>query len=84
MRVEGDYDRDGAVCVRGAFSLDEIDLARAAIDANLASLSHLAQRASPDNDAFFIEDYCSWRRIPEMAKFIRSISAASIESELMG
>ena len=60
MRVEGDYDRDGAVCIRGAFSPEEIDLARAAIDANLASLSPLAQRASRDSDGSFIEDFCSW------------------------
>ncbi len=39
MKVEGNYQRDGAVCVRGAFSPDEIELARTAIDANLASLS---------------------------------------------
>ena len=84
MRVEGDYERDGAVCVRRAFSSDEVDLARAAIDANLASLSPLAQRASRDGDGSFIEDFCSWQRIPEMEQFIRSTEAASIAAELMG
>ena len=84
MIIEGDYDRDGAVCIRGAFSSDEIDLARAAIDANLASLSPLAQRASRESDGSFIEDFCSWQRIPEMEQFIRSTAAASIAAELMG
>ena len=66
MKIEGDYQRDGAVCVRGAFSPDEIELARAAIDANVASLSPLAQRASKESDGAFIEDFCSWQRIAEM------------------
>ncbi|MCZ6519459.1 MAG: phytanoyl-CoA dioxygenase family protein [Actinobacteria bacterium] len=84
MRVEGDYERDGAVCVRGAFSADEMDLARAAIDANMASLSPLAQRASRDDDGAFVEDFRSWQRIPELEGFIRSTSAAAIAAELMG
>ena len=84
LRVEGNYQRDGAVCVRGAFSRDEIDLARTAIDANLALLSPLAQRASRDSDGAFIEDFCSWQRIPEMEQFIRSTAAARIAAELMG
>ncbi len=84
MRVEGDYERDGAVCVRGAFSADEMDLARAAIDANMASLSPLAQRASRDDDGAFVEDFRSWQRIPELEGFIRSTLAAAIAAELMG
>ena len=35
MIVEGDFWRDGAVCVRGAFTPEQVELARAAIDANL-------------------------------------------------
>ena len=70
--------------MRGAFSPDEIELARAAIEANLASLSPLAQRASPESDGAFIEDFCSWRRIPELERFIRSTSAVDIAAELMG
>ncbi len=83
MKVEGNYQRDGAVCVRDAFSPDEIELARTAIDANLASLSPLAQRASPESDGAFIEDFCSWQRIPELEQFIRSTPAAEIAAGLM-
>ncbi|MDH3607206.1 MAG: phytanoyl-CoA dioxygenase family protein [Acidimicrobiia bacterium] len=84
MKIEGDYQRDGAVCVRGAFSPEEIDLARDAIEANLVSLSPLAQRASATDDGAFVEDFCSWQRIPEMERFIRSSPAAAIAGELMG
>lgn len=84
MQVEGDYLRDGAVCVRAAFSAVEIKLAQEAIEANMASLSPLAQRASRDDDGAFVEDFCSWQRIPEMERFIRESPAARIAGELMG
>lgn len=82
--IEGDYLRDGAVCVRGAFSADEIALARDAIEANLADLSPLAKRASPDDDGAFVEDFCSWQRIPEIERFARETCAAAIAGELTG
>jgi ectoine hydroxylase-related dioxygenase (phytanoyl-CoA dioxygenase family) len=84
VNVEGDFWADGAVCVRGAFSAAELSMAEAAIDANLASLSPRAKRASSDDDGAFIEDFCNWQRIPEMEEFIRASGAASIAARLMG
>jgi hypothetical protein len=69
MIIDGDYQRDGAVCVRGAFNAAEIALATEAIEANLASLSPRAKRASPANDGAFIEDFCNWDRIPANGTF---------------
>lgn len=83
-RIEGDFWRDGAVCVRGAFSPEQIALAERAIDANLASLSPGAKRASGDDDGAFIEDFCNWQRIPEMEAFIRTSGAADLAAELLG
>ena len=82
MITLGDYAQDGAVCVRGAFSADQVDLARRAIDANLAHLSPNAKRASDASDGAFIEDFCSWRRIPEMEEFIRTSPAARVAAQL--
>lgn len=84
MHVEGDFWADGAVCVRGAFSPEEVAIAREAIDANLADLSPLAKRASGDDDGAFVEDFCSWQRVPAMERFIRESSAGRIAGELMG
>lgn len=84
MHVEGDFWADGAVCVRGAFSPEEVAIAREAIDANLADLSPLAKRASGDDDGAFVEDFCSWQRVPAMERFIRGSSAGRIAGELMG
>lgn len=84
MTIEGDIHRDGAVCVRGAFDAAEVELARDAIEANLASLSSFAKRASAEDDGAFVEDFCSWQRIPELEAFIRGSGAAEIAGELMG
>ena len=84
MRIEGDFRRDGAVCVRGAFGPADVALAREAIDADLADLSPLAQRASSADDAPFVEDFCSWQRLPAMERFVRDSPAAAIAASLMG
>ena len=84
MIFEGDFGRDGAVCVRQAFSTDEVALAARAIEANLAALSPLAKRASPDQDGAFIEDFCNWERIEPLERFIRESPAAAIAAELTG
>jgi len=84
MLIEGDFWRDGAVCVRGALSPEHVALAEVAIEANLAELSPLGQRASAADDGAFVEDFCSWQRIPAMERFIRESGVAVIAGELMG
>jgi ectoine hydroxylase-related dioxygenase (phytanoyl-CoA dioxygenase family) len=84
MRIEGDFARDGAVCVRGAVRPEHVELAREAIDANLADLSPLAKRASSADDGAFIEDFCNWQRLPAMERFIRESGVAAIAGRLMG
>lgn len=81
--VEGDYWRDGAVCVRNAFSPEFVALATEAVDANVASLSPNAKRASYDGDGAFIEDFCNWQRIEPMQRFITQSPAAQIAASLM-
>lgn len=82
--IEGDFERDGAVCVRGAFDTDMMQLATDAIDQNLAALSPLAKRASSSDDGAFVEDFCNWQRLPAMERFIRESPAARIAAELTG
>jgi ectoine hydroxylase-related dioxygenase (phytanoyl-CoA dioxygenase family) len=84
FEAHGDYWRDGAVCVRGAFDGDQIELARAAIDANLAALSPYAKRASDTGDGAFVEDFCNWQRIEPLRRFITESPAAEIAARLMG
>lgn len=80
--IEGDYEADGAVCVRGAFTPEQVEWARDAIDENLADLSPRAKRASADGDGAFIEDFCNWSRLGAMERFIRESPGAEIAAQL--
>lgn len=82
--VDGDFARDGAVCVRRAFTPEHVALAEQAIEANLAALSPLAKRASSEDDGAFVEDFCNWQRLPQMERFIWESPAARIAAELTG
>jgi ectoine hydroxylase-related dioxygenase (phytanoyl-CoA dioxygenase family) len=85
VSVADDFQRDGAVCVRGAFSADEVGLVERGIERNLAEPSARALVASrPDDPGRFFEDFCNWQRIPEYEDFIRRSPAAAIAGELMG
>jgi len=78
------YQRDGAVCVRGLFSPEQVAQARRAIDAVLATPSELSIVASrPEDPGRFVEDFCNWRRIPELEDFARRSPAAAAAGELM-
>jgi ectoine hydroxylase-related dioxygenase (phytanoyl-CoA dioxygenase family) len=80
-----DFQRDGAVCVRGAFSPGQVSLVERGIERNLAEPSERAMVASkPDDPGRFFEDFCNWERIPEFEEFIRESPAAAIAGELMG
>ena len=79
-----EFRRDGAVCVRGAFSPDEVALVERGIERNLAEPSPRALVASrPDDPGRFVEDFCNWQSIPEYERFIHSSPAAAIAGELM-
>lgn len=55
------FTRDGAVCLRGALSPDEVARLARGIDANLALPSPRAIVASrPDDPGRFVEDFCNW------------------------
>lgn len=84
MHIEGDFARDGAVCVRGLVTPEYLALAEAAIEENLADLSPRAKRASEDSDGAFIEDFCNWDRLPVMERFIRESGIAEAAGRLMG
>ena len=79
------FRRDGAVCVRGAFSPAEVALVERGIERNLADPSPRALVASrPDDTGRFVEDFCNWSRIPEYEEVIRSSRAGAVAGALMG
>ena len=79
-----DFQRDGAVCVRGLFSAAQIEQLREGIDANLAQPSPRAKVASrADDPGQFIEDFCNWQENGQYRRFIFESPLASVAGRLM-
>ncbi|MEK7989235.1 phytanoyl-CoA dioxygenase, partial [Burkholderia contaminans] len=65
------FREEGAVCIKGIFSPDEVAALRAGIDANLAQPSERAKVASrPDDPGWFFEDFCNWQHNDAYRDFI--------------
>ena len=78
-----DFQRDGAVVVRAAFTPAEVEQVTRGIERNLAEPSPRALVASRDDDpGRFFEDFCNWSRFPELEQVIRESQAAAIAGEL--
>ncbi|HEX3602550.1 MAG TPA: phytanoyl-CoA dioxygenase family protein [Steroidobacteraceae bacterium] len=82
--VIGQYQRDGAVCIRRLFRPQEIDMLRTGIDQNLAALSPRAILASmPGDPGRFVEDFCNWRDNAHYRRFIFDSTLAETAARLM-
>lgn len=78
------FQRDGAICVRGLFSQEELDLCRTGIEENMRAPSERAIVAStPDDPGYFIEDFCNWQRIGAYHDFIFDSEAAAVAGLIM-
>jgi ectoine hydroxylase-related dioxygenase (phytanoyl-CoA dioxygenase family) len=84
VEILGDFERDGVVCLRGAFGSDDLDRFETAIESVLASPSPLALRASDPTDGLFFEDFCNASRLPEMANAAFESAAGGLAHRLMG
>ena len=79
------FREEGAVCIKGIFSPDEVAALRAGIDANLAHPSERAKVASrPDDPGWFFEDFCNWQHNDAYRDFIVRSPAPSVAAALMG
>ena len=75
------FERDGVICVHGAFSHEWISIVEAGIERNLREPGPRAKRYGETNG--FFEDNCQWRRIPEFTEFIKASDAAMYAGELL-
>ena len=76
-----DYQRDGAVCIRGAFK-DWVGTIAAGIERNMQNRSATASDIANGKGSFF-DDYCNWERIPEFVDVVRNSPAAELAAAAM-
>ena len=78
------YQQDGAVCIRGLLTRDQIELLKTGIENNLKSPSPRAKVASlPDDPGFFIEDFCNWQDNSHYRKLIFESPLSAVAGFLM-
>ncbi len=83
--LQPQYARDGAVCVRGAFSQAWLDTLARGVERNMAEPGPLSKEYTPaGSPGRFFGDYCNWRRIPEYQDFLLHSPSARIAGMLMG
>lgn len=83
-RLAEEFDRDGAVVLRGVIDASQIDMLRTGIESVIAAPSNRAKVASsPDDPGFFLEDFCRWRDVPEFEEFVGTTALAETAADLM-
>ncbi|MGB3290033.1 MAG: phytanoyl-CoA dioxygenase family protein [Burkholderiaceae bacterium] len=76
------YERDGAVCLRGAFGAEWVDLACRGIERNIAQPGPLFRNlGGPDGG--FLSDIWARRHIPEFERFCMESPAAAIAAQAL-
>jgi len=79
------YDRDGVVCLRGAFDPSWIELMRAAVERDLVSPGpHATNFAEGSSAGRFFGDMYIWRHDPEFRAAALDSPAPAIAARLMG
>ena len=79
-----DYQRFGAVVLRGVLSAEQVALLQQGIEHNLAHLSPLGQVASKGDDpGKFIEDFCTWQSNPAYEAILRHSALPTVAKALM-
>jgi ectoine hydroxylase-related dioxygenase (phytanoyl-CoA dioxygenase family) len=79
-----DYQRDGAVVLRGVLTPEQLTQLERGIEHNLAHLSPLALVASqPDDPGRFVEDFCTWQTNPDYAAILQHSCLPAVSAALM-
>ncbi|RAI45734.1 phytanoyl-CoA dioxygenase family protein [Rhodoplanes roseus] len=77
-------DRDGAICLRGAFDPVWIDLAAEGIRRNLEHPTTMFQRFAAEGQGGFYSDLWARRQIPQFERFALESPAAAIAAQCLG
>lgn len=79
-----DYQRDGAVVLRGVLTPEQVATLARGIEHNLAHLSPLALVASqPDDPGRFVEDFCTWPVNADYAAVLQHSGLPAVAAQLM-
>jgi len=79
-----DYQRDGAVVLRGVLTQAQVERLAGGIEHNLAHPSGLSQVASqPDDPGRFVEDFCTWQDNAAYRELLFGSALPDVAAQLM-
>ncbi len=82
--LAAEFQKAGAVCIRGLLNAREVADLAAGIERNLAQPSPRAKVASaPSDPGYFVEDFCNWRDNPHYRRVIFDSRLAATAAVLM-
>ena len=80
-----EFDRNGVVVIRDAFSSKWIAELRVGLDYNMANPSRFhKQYTLGEQPGGFFGDYCNWQKIVQFENFVKNSPASKIAQRLMG
>ena len=83
-KTVAEFQRNGAVILRGLFAQKWLDALAVGIEKNFASPGEFHRNYTPPgNPGGFYDDYCNWQRIDEYRDFVLHSPAAEIAARLM-
>ncbi len=79
-----EFQANGVVCLRNAFSKDWVDLAYRGMEKNLANPSKYCDYLEGESkEEFYFNDYLNWNKIDEIQDYVLKSPAAEIAGLLM-
>lgn len=70
------YAKDGIVCIREAFSSEEVEFLRQIAARDMAAPSKMSEDATRDGSGRFFSDTFVWKHIPDLNRIIKESAAA--------
>ena len=79
-----EFESNGAILLKGVFDAKWVDVAQAGIRRTMEDPSEKSEMLRPvANEGGYFNDYCNWRKFPELVDYVYNSPAASIVGQLM-
>jgi len=77
------FEKDGVVCLRGAFSMDWLEKLAIGVEKNFKDPGpYNTVYTDKESPGGFYDDYCNWQRIEEYRDFVQQSPAAEIAARI--
>ena len=76
------FEADGVVALKGVYQGEWIDLLRDGVDGAMSTSDRYSRRIENKGEAPFFTDYITWKRVPQIERFVMEGPAAELGAAL--